>query len=68
MNPLHEYLLLLSKLHQLEIDGKFESDEADDVRDKMDVHWYRLTDDQLALVRLVSAALNKELQEKEDLT
>ena len=38
-------------LRSLISDGKSETDEADAIRDIMDLHWYNLTDEQIAEIR-----------------
>lgn len=51
------YIRLLVQLHQLIAEGKGESDDADRVRDQMDVHWYQLNGEELALADGLSADL-----------
>jgi hypothetical protein len=44
------YVELWLKLDQLGLDGKHESQEADDLRDRMDTPWYDLTEDDVVAV------------------
>ncbi len=56
-SPYREYINLLLRLHDLICEGKGESDEAEAVRDQMDVPWTRMNAEQLARVRGISADL-----------
>ena len=55
--PLDEYVRLLIELHELIANGNGDGDEADAVRDAMDVPWQRLSDAQQSLVEDLSADL-----------
>jgi tetratricopeptide (TPR) repeat protein len=48
---------LLLKLHNLALEGRDESAEADAIRDEMDGPWYRLTEEQARRLRNLSADL-----------
>jgi len=52
-----ESVRLLRELHFLMAEGKSETDEADRVRDLMDVHWYRMSPDEIRRVEGLSADL-----------
>ncbi len=59
----HEDLIKLKYytviLHQLNLDGKGDSEEADSIRDKMDVWWYNLNPIEIAKINAFSADLHK---------
>jgi hypothetical protein len=48
---------LLIKLHLLIRDGKSETDEADAIRDQLDIPWKHLTEEETARIRDLSADL-----------
>ena len=48
---------LLIQLHLLMRDGKSETDEADAIRDQLDVPWKHLTDEETARIRNLSSDL-----------
>lgn len=54
---LSKYCERLLELHRLIAAGKCDTDEADRVRDTMDAPWRKLTQDQIKLVRGLSADL-----------
>jgi tetratricopeptide (TPR) repeat protein len=52
-----ESVRLLRELHFLMAEGKSETEEADRVRDLMDVHWYRMSPEEIRRVDGLSADL-----------
>src|SRR5690242_1466770 len=54
---LEDYANLLIQLHQRIAAGNGDSDEADALRDHMDVYWRHLNEDQVAIARQLSADL-----------
>src|SRR4051812_27483827 len=52
------YAACVRALHRLFVEGKDESDEADELRDRMDEPWEALTPEQQALVSGLTADLN----------
>ena len=54
---LAEYVRLLHQLHRLIVDGKGESDEAEEIRDHMDYPWRHLNAEELAFVDQLSVDL-----------
>ena len=67
---IQEYKTLLVDLHRLIADGKSDSEEADDVRDRILDIWHRLSEDEIAWLDGVSADLfmlqNDEVFEPSD--
>lgn len=64
----HEDLIKLKYytviLHQLNLDGKSDSEEADIIRDKMDIWWYNLNAIEIAKINAFSADLYKYIGDK----
>ncbi len=65
MNPergphYHAYLVLLRHLHQLLSEGRGESEAADVLRDEMDVHWERMTAEEVESANAYSERLYHE--------
>lgn len=58
-----EYEVLLRRLHVLIQEGNGESAEADDIRDRMDVPWYKMSGEDKRDMDRLSAELYKELAE-----
>jgi hypothetical protein len=56
--PYEQYAACARALHCLFLAGEGESDEADELRDRMDEHWEALTEEQRALVSGLTADLN----------
>src|SRR4051812_20583468 len=56
--PYKEYIRLLQRLHQLLVEGKGESPEADELRDGMDIPWESLNPEQRERVGGLAADLN----------
>jgi hypothetical protein len=53
-----ESVRLLRELHLLMAEGKSETDEADQVRDLMDDHWYQMSPEEIRRVEGLSADLD----------
>lgn len=49
----------LARMHVLYLNGKFDSDEADDLRDEMDAPWERLSDEDKKVTWKLSRLLNQ---------
>lgn len=65
-SPLSQYIMLTLELHALINDGKLESQEADDIRDDMEIfHYRKMTQEQNDLVDSLSGALNAETDVRE---
>lgn len=47
------------KLHRLDREGKLDSQEADDIRDDLDPHWYNMTEDQQDNIRNISERISR---------
>lgn len=57
-NPTYQkYESLLKQLHDLNKAGKYDSDEADKVRDQMEFHWFALSPEEHSRLRGLSADL-----------
>jgi hypothetical protein len=56
--PYKEYVRLLRGLHQLLVEGKGDSPEADELRDRMDIPWETLSPEQRDSVGGLAADLN----------
>ena len=52
-----EYVCLLLRLHELEIQGEEDSEQAEALRDKMDRPWYRLSEQEMYFLGILSADL-----------
>lgn len=52
------------RLHQLEVEGKHDSADADDVRDVIDASWESLTHDERTAIQLLSAELNAQIKQE----
>lgn len=58
MNIFEEYMYLLRKLHILSRKGKNDTKEADIIRDKMDLPYKNLSEEQIELAKNFSKDLN----------
>src|SRR5215210_2553708 len=56
--PYKEYVRLLRDLHQLLLEGKTDTTEADELRDRMDIPWEMLSPEQRESVGGLAADLN----------
>lgn len=63
---LKSYVRLLVDLHRLVANNAPDSDEADDLRDQMDPHWYKLANVELRLASALGADLNWFDQGRDD--
>ncbi|HJT32828.1 MAG TPA: hypothetical protein VJ783_12380 [Pirellulales bacterium] len=63
---LKSYVRLLVDLHRLVATNAADSDEADDLRDQMDPHWYKLADVEVRLASALGADLNWFDQGRDD--
>lgn len=59
-NHLLECKQFILKLHQLYLKGKNDTDEADEIRDEMEPHWYKLTEEEIKEADRYSADLYEE--------
>lgn len=55
--PLETYSELLMRLDRMMADGQGDSEVADSLRDLLEITWYRMTQDELAVARQLSADL-----------
>jgi hypothetical protein len=61
-SPFEKILLATIAMHELERQGKADSDEADAIRDTVDEPWRSITDSERETARAVSAALQRARQ------
>ena len=59
-SPLTIYMRLMLDLHEAISEGKCDEPEADAIRDKMDLPFYDLTEDEVKGTNKLSALLNEE--------
>lgn len=59
MTAKETYKEALDKLHQLELAGKDQTDEAEEIRNALDEPWFTMTDDERDEMEEYSAKLNE---------